>query len=82
MSREDAATKARRYLAEGRLLVTAVSGDHVTAGCRGDGAVYRPGHNTATAGGVPGPSAPTAAPSWPRSTWSPYGEPYGQCCPR
>ena len=45
MSREDAVAKARRYLAEGRLLVTGVSGDHVTAACRGDGEIYRLGHN-------------------------------------
>lgn len=37
--------KARRYLAEGRLIVRQVSGDHVAAVCRGDGAMYRLGHD-------------------------------------
>lgn len=42
-----AEAKGRRYLAEGRLLVTAVTGDVVEATCRGDGAVYRLGwHGT------------------------------------
>ncbi len=61
MSREDAVAKARRYLAEGRLLVTGVSGDHVTAACRGDGEIYRLATTPATAGGVPAPPALTTA---------------------
>ena len=45
MSREDAATKGRRLLAEGRLVVDAVIGDAVTATCRGDsGEVYKVGY--------------------------------------
>lgn len=44
MTRENAAEKARRYLAEGRLVVTAVDGDHLTATCRGGGAVYELDH--------------------------------------
>jgi len=39
--RESAETKARRYLTEGRLIVTVVAGDHVTATCRGDGEIHR-----------------------------------------
>ena len=38
MSREDAATKARRYLSEGRVIVTRVSGRDVHAVVRGDSA--------------------------------------------
>lgn len=41
MSRENAPAKARRYLGEGRLTVTFVDGDRVTATCKGDGRVYR-----------------------------------------
>ena len=44
MTRETTAAKATRYLVEGRLIVTEVSGDHVAAACRGDGEVYRLGH--------------------------------------
>lgn len=43
--REDARTKGRRYVAEGRLTVTRADGDHVIATCRGNGAIYRLGHN-------------------------------------
>lgn len=32
--------KARTYLADGRLVVTSVRPNHVTATCRGDGAIY------------------------------------------
>lgn len=46
MTRETVADKARRYLAEGRLTVTAVDGDHVTAVCRGQGAIYQLGHES------------------------------------
>jgi hypothetical protein len=48
MARESADLKARRYLCEGRLVVTYVSGDHVDASCRGDGQIYRCGHNPAS----------------------------------
>jgi len=43
--RETVTAKAARYLVEGRLVVTAVDGDHVTAACRGQGAIYRLGHD-------------------------------------
>ena len=45
MTREDIATKAARYLAEGRLIITRVDGDHITATCRGSGAVHSCGHD-------------------------------------
>lgn len=45
MSRESAALKARRYLTEGRLLVLRVDGPIIRAACRGDGQVYRLGHD-------------------------------------
>lgn len=42
MGREDAATKGRRYLTEGRLTVHTVTDDLIGASCRGDSAVvYR-----------------------------------------
>lgn len=41
MVREDAASKAARYLGEGRVIVEAVSASEVTASVRGSGAVYR-----------------------------------------
>jgi uncharacterized Zn finger protein len=44
VTRETTAQKATRYLAEGRLVVTRVDGDHVAACCRGNGEVYRCGH--------------------------------------
>jgi hypothetical protein len=44
MTRETVDQKARRYLGEGRLTVTHVDGDFVTATCRGDGEVYELGH--------------------------------------
>ena len=39
--RENAADKARRYLTEGRVTITAVKGPRVVAFVRGDGAVWR-----------------------------------------
>lgn len=39
--RENATTKAHRYLTEGRLIVTTVVGNQATATCRGDGAIYQ-----------------------------------------
>ncbi|MGH3408121.1 MAG: hypothetical protein ACRDRJ_37320 [Streptosporangiaceae bacterium] len=45
MTRETVGAKAARYLAEDRLVVDLVNGDRVTAWCRGDGAVYRLGHD-------------------------------------
>ena len=45
MSRETVTAKAARYLSEGRLVVTAEHGDHVTAVCRGDGDSYQLGHH-------------------------------------
>lgn len=47
MTRETARAKASRYLSEGRLVVTSVSGDTVTAWCRGSGEIYRLGHDLA-----------------------------------
>ena len=44
VTRETTAAKASRYLAEGRLIVTSVDGDHVTAACGGSGEVYQLGH--------------------------------------
>ncbi len=41
VTRESAAVKGRRYVAEGRLCVREVTGDRISATCRGDGAVYR-----------------------------------------
>jgi hypothetical protein len=41
--RETVETKARRYLAEGRLSVVLVVDDEIEATCRGDGAVYLAG---------------------------------------
>lgn len=40
MARENAATKATRYLTEGRLIVTAVDRLEVHATCRGDGHLW------------------------------------------
>ena len=38
--REDAATKAGRYLVEGRIIIRSIAGDQVRALARGDGAIY------------------------------------------
>ena len=43
--RESAATKARRYLTEGRLLVMEVAVDRFAALCRGDTGVYSLGYS-------------------------------------
>lgn len=43
MARETKATKAVRYLAEGRVIVTDVNRALVAAHVRGDGAIYRTG---------------------------------------
>lgn len=45
MTRESPAAKAARYLAEGRLTVTHVTGDLVRATCKGDGEAYQLGHD-------------------------------------
>jgi hypothetical protein len=45
--RETANEKARRYVAEGRLVVTLVAGDVVRATCRGTGESYELGHDPA-----------------------------------
>jgi uncharacterized Zn finger protein len=45
MTREALDAKARRYLGEGRLVVTHVLGDDVTATCRGQGEIYQLGHD-------------------------------------
>jgi hypothetical protein len=42
MTREDAATKARRYITEGRLHVLLVHRDRIIAECHGDGAIWHP----------------------------------------
>lgn len=44
--REHAASKAKRYLREARLIVTHVHADSITATCRGDGTVHDLGHDT------------------------------------
>ncbi len=41
MSRENAQAKGRRYITEGRLIVTVATEHAVSAICRGGGAVYR-----------------------------------------
>lgn len=43
--RETADQKAIRYLAEGRITITAVSGSVVSARCKGDGVLYRLGRD-------------------------------------
>jgi hypothetical protein len=43
--RENAETKGRRYLVEGRLLVEHVDSNGIVATCRGNWAKYRLGHN-------------------------------------
>jgi uncharacterized Zn finger protein len=43
--REAAPDKARRYLGEGRLIVTRVIGNTIDATCRGDGQTYTLGRN-------------------------------------
>jgi uncharacterized Zn finger protein len=44
--RENAATKGRRLLVEGRLIVERVEGGLIAATCRGDsGAIYRLGYD-------------------------------------
>ena len=49
MTRENAATKAMRYLTEGRLIVShARPNTSVRATCRGDGAVWRCGWDAGT----------------------------------
>jgi hypothetical protein len=45
--RESTEAKARRYLCEGRLILTLVAADVVSARCRGSGEVYRCGHDPA-----------------------------------
>jgi hypothetical protein len=42
--RESAALKARRYLAEGRLLILEVTVDRIAALCRGDTGLYSLGY--------------------------------------
>lgn len=41
MTRENAADKARRYLVEGRVIITAAGPGYVRARVRGDGAVHQ-----------------------------------------
>lgn len=43
-ARETVHTKGRRYLAEGRIVVTGVDGDEVTAVCQGETGAYDLGH--------------------------------------
>ena len=45
MTRETVEAKARRYLGEGRLVVTQVLGDHVSAVCQGDTGAYDLGYS-------------------------------------
>lgn len=62
MTRETLATKARRYVGEGRLVLHHVDRDRVTAAVRGDGAVYEliwtPAHRMAVHVPGPGPLLP------------------------
>ena len=44
VTRESIDAKARRYLGEGRLVVTHVLGDHVAAACQGETGAYDLGH--------------------------------------
>lgn len=44
MPRETVVEKGRRYVSEGRLIVTAIEGDHIAARCRGGGRAYALGH--------------------------------------
>lgn len=48
MTRESAQTKGRRYLTEGRLVVTHVTEGCVRAYCRGGGALYQLGFDAPT----------------------------------
>jgi hypothetical protein len=41
--RKNAQGKARRYVAEGRLVIRSVTAEGAQAECRGDGAIYRVG---------------------------------------
>jgi uncharacterized Zn finger protein len=43
--RENARTKAQRYLSEGRVIIESVTGDEVRARVRGDGAIYTSGYS-------------------------------------
>jgi uncharacterized Zn finger protein len=45
--REGAQRKGRRYLVEGRLVVTSVVGNNVRAVCRGQGVLHHVGHDDA-----------------------------------
>lgn len=45
MTRENVEQKARRYLAEARVIVTRVDGDDVRASVRGDGEWHRCGYH-------------------------------------
>jgi uncharacterized Zn finger protein len=44
VARESADSKGRRYITEGRLIVTSVDGERVEATCRGQGENYRLGY--------------------------------------
>jgi hypothetical protein len=43
--RENAEAKARRYVVEGRLVISDVTGAAITATCRGDAAIYDVAHH-------------------------------------
>lgn len=45
IARENAQSKGRRYVLEGRLRVVYVRGDVIRATCRGQGAIYRLSHD-------------------------------------
>lgn len=45
MTREPVEAKGRRYLVEGRLVVTGADDRSIEASCRGGGAVYELGHD-------------------------------------
>jgi len=48
MPRENAATKGRRYLVEGRVILTDVGEGYVRANVRGEGAMYHTAYSSGT----------------------------------
>ena len=54
--RESASSKARRYLAEGRLTVEQVDGNLVRATCKGNGAIYSVGWTPSSGWSCPCPA--------------------------
>jgi hypothetical protein len=50
--REDPATKGRRYVTEGRLIIRLVNAEEIRAQARGDGALYELGFMAGRGGGA------------------------------